>query len=79
MNASSSTDSDGTIEKYEWTFGDGARLYQAAATATHIYKTGTFTVQLVVRDNGGASATATPCGSRAASTAPAARSTTSGP
>ena len=59
-DASGSADPDGTITSYEWTFGDGATLYQPAgvATATHSYRTGTFTVQLVVRDNGGASATA---------------------
>ena len=59
-DASGSADADGTITSYEWTFGDGATLYQPAgtATATHSYRTGTFTVQLVVRDNGGASATA---------------------
>ena len=51
--------SDGTIAAYEWTFGDGTTLYQPSGTptATHIYRTGTFTVQLVVRDNAGASAT----------------------
>jgi len=59
-DAAGSADADGTITGYEWTFGDGATLYQpsGAATATHIYRTGTFTVQLVVKDNGGASATA---------------------
>ena len=60
FDASGSADPDGTITSYEWTFGDGATLYQPAgiATATHSYRTGTFTVQLVVRDNVGASATA---------------------
>ena len=59
-NASGSADPDGTITSYEWTFGDGATLYQPAgsATATHSYRTGTFIVQLVVRDNAGTSATA---------------------
>jgi PKD repeat protein len=59
-DASGSADADGTITSYEWTFGDGATLYQPAgvATAIHSYRTGTFTVQLVVRDNAGASATA---------------------
>ena len=59
-DASGSADADGTIASYEWTFGDGATLDQSAgtATATHSYRTGTFTVQLLVRDNGGASATA---------------------
>jgi PKD repeat protein len=59
-DASSSADADGTITSYEWSFGDGATLYlpAGAATVTHSYKTGTFTVQLVVRDDVGASATA---------------------
>jgi hypothetical protein len=59
-DASGSADTDGTITSYEWTFGDGATLSlpSGSATATHSYSTGTFTVQLVVRDNGGASATA---------------------
>lgn len=59
-DASGSVDPDGTIASYEWSFGDGATLFQPSgtATATHVYRTGTFTVQLVVRDNGGASATA---------------------
>jgi hypothetical protein len=58
-DASGSADPDGTIVSYEWTFGDGATLDQpsATATATHVYRSGTFTVHLIVRDNGGASAT----------------------
>jgi len=60
FDASGSADPDGTITSYGWTFGDGTTLDQPAgnATATHGYSTGTFTVQLVVRDNAGASATA---------------------
>jgi hypothetical protein len=59
-DASGSADTDGTIAFYEWTFGDGAALSlpSGSATTTHSYRTGMFTVQLVVRDNGGASATA---------------------
>jgi PKD repeat protein len=59
-DASGSADPDGTIASYEWTFGDGATLSlpSGATTTTHTYGTGTFTVQLVVRDNAGASATA---------------------
>lgn len=60
FDASGSADIDGTIASYEWTFGDGATLSQPSgtATATHIYRTGTFAVQLIVRDNAGANATA---------------------
>jgi Tol biopolymer transport system component/PKD repeat protein len=60
FDASGSADVDGTIASYEWSFGDGVTLSQPSgtATATHIYRTGTFAVQLLVRDNGGAGATA---------------------
>ena len=60
FDASGATDADGTIASYEWTFGDGATLSQpsGSVTAVHVYRTGTFTVQLVVRDNAGASAMA---------------------
>lgn len=56
FNAAGSTDRDGTIVAYEWTFGDGARA--AGPTATHTYASaGTFTAQLSVTDNLGYSAT----------------------
>ena len=52
MNGNSSNDSDGTIEKYEWTFGDGAAA-TGAIPAAHTYAAdGTYTITLKVTDNG---------------------------
>ena len=53
-DASSSTDSDGTIASYAWTFGDGAT--GTGPTVTHAYAAGgTYDVTLTVTDNKGAS------------------------
>jgi len=51
-----SSDPDGTIAAYEWSFGDGSAV-ATTATASHTYGVGTFTAQLKVTDNGGLSAT----------------------
>ncbi len=54
FNAGSSTDPDGTILSYSWSFGDGAS--GTGMQPTHVYTGGgTFTVQLTVTDNQGAS------------------------
>ena len=54
FNAGSSTDPDGTILSYSWSFGDGAT--GTGMQPTHVYTGGgTFTVQLTVTDNQGAS------------------------
>jgi PKD repeat protein len=56
FNASTSTDSDGTIVEYTWNFGDGIK--ESGMYSNHYYSTtGTFTVILTVVDNEGASNT----------------------
>lgn len=48
-----SSDSDGTIQSYDWDFGDGNT--GTGSTVTHTYGAGgTFTVTLTVTDDGGA-------------------------
>jgi PKD repeat protein len=57
-NGSSSTDSDGTIASYAWTFGDGGT--STLANASHTYgAAGTYTVSLTVTDDDGATNVAT--------------------
>jgi YD repeat-containing protein len=63
FNGSGSSDSDGTITKYEWDL-DGNGTYETNSgttpTATRAYTTpGTLTIGLRVTDNGGKTATAT--------------------
>ncbi len=58
FDGTGSTDPDGTIASYAWTFGDGAS--STSATPTHAYAgSGTYTVKLTVTDNDGATDTAT--------------------
>ncbi|HVQ39604.1 MAG TPA: PKD domain-containing protein, partial [Pyrinomonadaceae bacterium] len=58
FNGAGSTDPDGTIASYAWTFGDGTT--GSGATPTHAYATaGTYTVNLTVTDNLGATSSAT--------------------
>ncbi|WP_237771459.1 PKD domain-containing protein [Kribbella sp. ALI-6-A] len=57
-NAAGSTDSDGSITGYAWTFGDGGT--GSGATASHTYAAaGTYTISLTVTDNDGATASTT--------------------
>ncbi|PCC34446.1 PKD domain-containing protein [Glutamicibacter sp. BW77] len=58
VDASGSTDSDGTIANYSWDFGDQSELVTSAgATAEHEYaQAGSYTVTLTVTDNLGATA-----------------------
>lgn len=52
MDASGSTDPDGTITSYAWTFGDGAT--GSGRTATHTYgSAGTYDITLTVTDDRG--------------------------
>jgi len=56
VNAADSKDPDGTIESYDWDFGDGATA--TGVTATHTYSAeGTYTITLVVTDDDGATGT----------------------
>lgn len=58
FDASTSTDSDGTIATYAWDFGD--TLSGTGVTPTHVYATaGTYSVSLTVTDDGGAVTTIT--------------------
>ena len=58
FDASGSSDSDGSIASYAWTFGDGGS--SSGVTASHTYSSaGTYTAQLTVTDDDGATDTAT--------------------
>ncbi len=58
FNATTSSDTDGTIASYAWNFGDAST--GAGATPSHTYSAaGTYTVTLTVTDNAGATGTAT--------------------
>ena len=53
FEASESSDTDGTITNYEWDFGDG--INDAGQSTSHSYEVpGTYTVQLTVTDDDGA-------------------------
>jgi len=57
FNGSASSDPDGTIASYAWTFGDGG--FGTGVTISHTYNAaGTFTAILTVTDNGNATSTA---------------------
>lgn len=58
FDASSSSDSDGSIASYAWNFGDGST--GTGAIVNHTYATsGTFAAKLTVTDNGGLTASKT--------------------
>ena len=59
LNASASTDPDGTVAGYSWDFGDGQTLETSDPVATHEFAAaGTYTVSLTVTDDDGASSSA---------------------
>ncbi|MBY0401599.1 PKD domain-containing protein, partial [Myxococcota bacterium] len=58
FDGSGSSDPDGTIARYEWSFGDGGRA--SGATASHTYREpGTFLARLLVTDDQGATGSTT--------------------
>ncbi|TMQ56084.1 MAG: PKD domain-containing protein [Candidatus Eisenbacteria bacterium] len=59
LDASGSSDLDGTIVSYQFDFGDGSGVGpQPQATAAHTYANGSWNATVTVTDNGGATATA---------------------
>ncbi|WP_150307656.1 PKD domain-containing protein [Planctomonas psychrotolerans] len=69
VDASASSDADGTIASYAWNFGDGGTGTGATASRTYA-AAGTYTVTLTVTDDDGATATRTGTVTVAAPTAP---------
>jgi PKD repeat protein len=57
FDGSHSSDPDGSIVSYQWSFGDGASA--SGATVNHRYNAGTYTASLTVTDDSGATASAT--------------------
>ena len=58
FDGSTSSDADGTISAYSWSFGDGSSVF--GVTVRHAYVSpGTYPVRLTVTDNDGASDTTT--------------------
>ncbi len=56
FNATQSGDPDGAITNYQWQWGDGVTTSTPNAITSHTYsQTGTYTVSLIVKDNGKAS------------------------
>lgn len=59
FNASGSTDPDGTVTSYQWTFGDGSSMITSTPTTVHAFAgSGTYTASVVAVDNLGLSGAA---------------------
>jgi DNA-binding beta-propeller fold protein YncE len=57
FNGAGSTDSDGSVARYDWSFGDGTSAANAGPQPAHTYASpGTYTVTLQATDNSGCSA-----------------------
>ena len=70
FDASASSDSDGTVADYAWTFGDNTK--GTGKTTSHTYgAAGSYTVTLTVTDNNGATAVRTGSVTVSAATPPA--------
>lgn len=58
FDASASTDPDGRVARFDWTFGDGTTLRDGGPTPTHTYRRpGTFTATVTVTDDENCSTT----------------------
>jgi YVTN family beta-propeller protein len=58
FDAAGSIDSDGTVARYDWDFGDGTTVANGGDAPSHTYaRVGTYTVILTVTDNEGCSTT----------------------
>lgn len=58
FNGAGSSDSDGTVAKYAWRFGDGHMATTTSPSTSHTYsKAGGYKVMLTVTDNEGCSTT----------------------
>jgi PKD repeat protein len=65
FDASTSTDPDGVVARYDWSFGDGASLPDGGPAPSHVYTAaGARTVTLTVTDADGTSTTQLWTGSR---------------
>ncbi len=59
LSASGSSDPDGSIVSYNWSFGDGSAANTASTQISHAYATpGSYSARLTVTDNRGATASA---------------------